>query len=236
MITKLKIYLYTTQPESHPHMTITTCPLPNPPISTKTRLKRIYVHFVFLSSIQYPIPSSSTPLNHRKGNVGIQWKARSHRDMSPTERVSQCHLLLYFWLGTIVQARQDQLRVGGPTMRCGEGEKNPRSYLNGGNRLMVHRCLVVRERLESPSLVVYLHPRKKAEAGQAILNGNLLHLLSFILMWVIWNISLTEWLILPFRWSISRLQSIYQTSHHKTLVYTLSDLKKKMYICHYTYW
>jgi hypothetical protein len=97
MITKR--YLCTTQAGRHLYMTITTITVTTYPflklrISTKTRLKRIYVRFVSL--IQYPIQSSSTQLNRKNGNVGIQPRARSHRDTSPTQRVSQCHLLLYF--------------------------------------------------------------------------------------------------------------------------------------------
>lgn len=100
MITKIR--LYKSQPESHPHMTITiivgtTYPFLKLRISTKTRLMRIYVHFVSLSIIQYPIQSSFTQLNPKKGTtIAIQLRARSHRDTSPTQRVSQCPLLLYF--------------------------------------------------------------------------------------------------------------------------------------------
>ena len=98
MITK--ICLYTTQPESHRHMTttttiVTTYPFLKLRISTRTRLKRIYVRFVSLSIIQYPIQSSFTQPTRKKGIVGIQLRVRSHRDTSPTQRVSRCHLLLY---------------------------------------------------------------------------------------------------------------------------------------------
>ena len=98
MITKIS--LYTTQPESHPHMTITiivtTYPFLKLRISTKTRLKRIYVRFVSLSIIQNPIQFSFTQLNRRKVTFGIQLRVRSHRDTSLTQRVSRCRLLLYF--------------------------------------------------------------------------------------------------------------------------------------------
>jgi hypothetical protein len=95
-----KICLYTTQAESHLHMTITTIvttyPFLNLRISTITRLERIYVRFVSPSIIRCPIQSSFIHPHRKKGMVGIQARARSHRDTSPTQRVSRCHLLLYF--------------------------------------------------------------------------------------------------------------------------------------------
>ena len=96
-LTKICLYI---RAESHLHMTITTIvttyPFLNLRISTMTRLERIYVPFVSLPIIQCPIQSSFTQLYRKKGMVGIQARARSHRDTSPTQRVSRCHLLLYF--------------------------------------------------------------------------------------------------------------------------------------------